>query len=308
MKRGCRIVFAEGEDERILKASEIIVKKGIARVILLGDIDKILSKLKRLKLRFNVSIINPKTATEKDFYMQKLYELRRKKGMKTKEAARIVENPNYFACMMLYSGDCDAVLSGAVYSTPEMLKPAFQIIRTKRGINRASGAVFLTLKNKTYLFADVSVQENPGAEELAEIAKLSAKTFERITGKKAKIAMLSYHTRSYKGKVSEYFEKVRKAAEIAKKSGLKVDGEIQLDAAIDKRVASRKNIKFIGANVMIFPNLDAGNIGYKIVKHLANAKMTGVIIQGLDKPVNDLSKGCSVEDIINLAGATAKQI
>jgi phosphate acetyltransferase len=307
VKSDYRIVFVEGEDERILQASSIISKQRIARIILLGNIDKIISKIQSLKLRFNVSIIDPKTAVEKEFYAQKLYGLRRKKGLKIKDAEKLVNNPNYFACMMLYCGDCDAVLSGAVYSTPEMLRPAFQIIKPEKNVKKASGAILLKVKEKEYLFADCSVQENPGAEDLAEIAKLSAKSFEKIIGKKSRIAMLSYHTRSPGGN-SEFFGKVRKAAEIAKKSGLNVEGEIQLDAAIDKRTALRKNVKFIDANVLIFPNLDAGNIGYKLVKILASAKMTGVIIQGLSKPVNNLSRGCSADDIVNLAEATVKQL
>jgi phosphate acetyltransferase len=327
--KAARIVFPEGEDERILKAASVIAKRGIAKVILLGDIDTILKKIEKLRLKFNVStkksnkdfrapknayprhcifsVINPETATEREIYKQKLYELRRKKGMSVLEARKLINDANYFACMMLYMDDCDAVLSGAVYSTPEMLRPAFQIIKTKKGIKKASGAILLKVKGKDYLFADCSVQENPSADELAEIAQLSSKTFQTITGKKARIAMLSYHTRSSKGKVSEYFRKVRKAAAIAKRKGLDVEGEIQLDAAIEKKTALRKHIRFIDANVLIFPNLDAGNIGYKLVKIFADAKMTGVIIQGLRKPVNDLSRGCSVEDIVNLAAVTAKQ-
>jgi len=305
MRKRERLVFPEGEDERILKAASVIARKKIANVVLLGDIDRILSKLEKLKLRFNVSIINPLTATEKDAYAQKLYEMRRKKGLTVQETIKLIKNPNYFACMMLLFGDCDAVLSGAVYSTPQMLRPAFQIIKTKEGVKKASGAILTKLKGKTYLFADVSVQEEPNPEELAEVAKLSARTFEKLTGKKARIAMLSYSTHSAIGKSEE---NVRKAAAIAKKYHLNVEGEIQLDAALVKEVALRKHVRFIDANVLIFPDLNAGNIGYKLVKIFAGAKIRGVIIQGLKKPVNDLSKGCNAEDIVNLALITVKQI
>jgi phosphate acetyltransferase len=300
-----RIVFPEGENERILKAASIIVKKKIARVILLGNIEKILEKIEKLKLRFNVSIINPETATEREIYKQKLYEMRRKKGMSVADAMNLINDRNYFACMMLHENDCDAVLSGSVFSTPEMLKPAFQIIKTAKEIGRASGAILLKAKGKEYLFADCSVQENPNAQELAEIAQLSARTFKSLTGKKARIAMLSYHTRSSVG-ISENYAKMRKATDIARKKGLNAEGEIQLDAAIEKETSLRKKIKFIDANVLIFPDLSSGNIGYKLVKILAKAKMTGVIIQGLKKPVNNLSRGCSIEDIIELARATVK--
>jgi len=318
-----RVVFPEGDDERVLRAASVIVRKNIAKVILLGDIDKILGKMEKLKLRFNVSIINPETATEKDVYAQTLYELRRKKGLTVSETIRLIKNPNYFACMMLHEGDCDAVLSGSVYSTAEMLRPAFQIIKTGKNVKRASGAILLKIKSKDYLFADCSVQENPDENELAEIALLSSKTFEKLTGKKARIAMLSYHTRSLTSKRfaqsaskrfaqspgnSEFFIKMRKATDIAKRYHLKVEGEIQLDAAIEKETSLRKKSRFIDANVLIFPDLDAGNIGYKLVKIFADAKMTGVIIQGLKKPVNNMSRGCSVNDIVELTKATIKQI
>ncbi|MEM2956270.1 MAG: phosphate acyltransferase [Candidatus Pacearchaeota archaeon] len=302
-----KIVFPEGEDERILKASAIIVKKKIAKVILLGDIKKILEKFEKLKLRFNVSIINPETAIEKEIYIQKLYELRRRKGLSIKEARKLILDRNYFACMMLHEGKCDAVLSGAVFSTPEILIPAFRIIKTKKNVKKASGAVLMKIKNKYYLFADVSVQERPTATELAEIAILSARTFEKMVGKRARVAMLSYHTYSKRKDNITFFNDVRKATNIARKKGLNVIGEVQLDAALNKETALRKHIPFIDANVLIFPNLDAGNIGYKIAKIFSNAEMTGVIIQGLKKPVNDLSRGCDIKDIVRLAIATIKQ-
>jgi len=307
IKRGkmLRIVFPEGEDERILKAASVIAKEKIAKVILLGNIDKILSKLERLRLKFNVSVINPSTATEKDVYMQKLYEIRRKKGLTPAGARKLIEDKNYFACMMLLLGECDAVLSGAVFSTPQMLRPAFQIIKTEKGVGKASGAVLTKLKGKNYLFADVGVQEEPNPQELAEIAKLSARTFERLTGEKARVAMLSYSTHSAKGKSQDI---VRKATSIARRYKLNVEGEIQLDAALIKEVAKRKHVRFIDANVLIFPDLNAGNIGYKLVKIFANAEIIGVIIQGLKKPVNDLSKGCNVKDIVNLAKVTIIQL
>ena len=302
-----RIVFAEGDDERILKAASIIVRNNIAEVILLGDIDKILGKLGRLKLKFNVSVINPKSANKKHEYAKKFYELRKNKGIDFRKADKIIEDPNYFACMMLHENACDAALSGAVYSTPEILKPAFQIIKTRKNVRKASGAIMLKIKGRNYLFADCSVQENPDSADLAEIARLSAKTFKKLTGENARVAMLSYHTLSKWGN-SEFFEKSRKAAAIVRKAGISAFGEIQLDAALLKNVAKRKNVKFIDANVLIFSNLDAGNIGYKLAWIFANPEMTGVIIQGLSKPVNDMSRGASIDEIVRLAKATVKQI
>jgi len=301
-----RLVFPEGEDERILKACSIIAKQKIAKIILLGDIDKILGKIEKLKLNFNASIINPEHSENFSFYAEELVRIRKKHNLSYKNACKLVQNPEYFACMMLHGGDCDAVISGAVVGTPNFLRPAFQIIKTKKGISRASAAVFMILKNKTLLFSDISVQINPNAQELAEIAMLSAKTFEKFIKKRAKVAMLSFSTHD---RNNEYAEKMRKGAEIAKRKnpGLIIDGEVQVDAALVPEVSKRKKSMLEGeANVLIFPDLNSGNISYKLVERLAGAKAACMIIQGLQKPIVLLSRGCSIQDIIGASKLAVK--
>jgi len=301
-----RIVFSEGADERILNAASIISKQRIAKVILLGDIDKILGKIDKMSLDFNVSIIDPKKSENFLSYAEELIKLRKKHKLSFKDACRLLQNPEYFACMMLHSGDCDSVLSGAVVGTPEFLRAAFQIIKPKKGISKASAAVFIKLKDKNFLFSDISAQINPNAEELAEIAMLSAGTFEKFMKKKAKVAMLSFSTHD---KNNEFADKMRKAAAIAKRKNprLIIDGEVQVDAALVKEVSERKGSILNGeANVLIFPDINSGNISYKLVERLANAQATGMLIQGLKKSINVLSRGCNVKDIVDLARLAVK--
>jgi len=296
-----RLVFSEGEDERIIKAASMIAKQKIAKVFLLGDIERIIERIRKMGLDFNVSIIDPKHSENFLVYAEELVKIRKKHNLSYKDSCKLLQNPEYFACMMVHSGDCDVVLSGAAVGTPQFLRPLFQIIKTEKGISRASASVLMQLKNKTMLFSDISAQINPNAGELAEIAVLSSKTFEKFTGKKAKVAMLSFSTHDQN---NEYADKMRKAAEMAKRKNSKliIDGEVQVDAALVRGVSERKGSILKGeANVLIFPDLNSGNISYKLVERLAGAKATGMFVQGLSKQAIVLSRGCSVQDILDIA-------
>ncbi len=308
-KKPKKVIFPEGEDGRILKGAEMITRQRIAKVILLGNVKRILSKAKKLRLKLkDVEIINPSESKKLKFYAKKLYNLRKKKGLSFNQALDLVKRPIYFGTMLLKLEEADALISGAVHPTAHTLLPAFQIIKNK---GKASGAMLMLINNKEYLFADCAVQADPSSKELAEIAINSAKTFESLIGKKPRVAMLSYSTKGSAKGLS--VNKVRKAIKLVKKKNKKliIDGELQLDAAIVPWIGKKKNPRGIikgDANVLIFPNLDAGNIGYKLVERFCKAKAIGPIIQGLAKPVNDLSRGCSVEDVVNLTKISLMQI
>ncbi len=308
-KRVKKIVFPEGEDERILKATDITSKKKLAKIVLLGNIKNIFKKANKLGLRLKgVEIIGNLRSNEIKKYAKELYKLRKRKGLSFSKAQQLVKKSIYFATIMLKLGEADILIAGAEHTTKDILIPAFQIIKNKC---KASGAMLMLINNKKYLFADCAVQANPDSKDLAEIALLSAKTFKRLTGKKAKVAMLSYSTKGSAKGLS--VDEVRKAVQIAKRKNKKliIDGELQLDAAIVPWIAKKKNPKGIikgDANVLIFPNLDSANIGYKLVERFCKAKAIGPIIQGLDKPVCDLSRGCSVEDIVNLVRFLVKDV
>lgn len=305
MKRGEKtIVLAEGEDERVLRAADFISKKRISRVIVLGDIKKILEKMQKLKVGLTFSLIDPARSEKLAEYSNLLYRIRKSKGMTCSEASLLAKETNHFACLMLRNGDCDAVITGAVSKTTEVLRTAFQVIKKARGIKSCSAGVLIVLKNKKLFFSDISVQPFPDAHELAEIAALSSKTFYSVTKIKPKVAFLSYSTHG--SSKSKDIDRIRKAYKIfkSKNPGITADGEIQVDAALVKSVAERKKSSIKGdANVLIFPNLDAANEGYKLVERLAGAKAIGMFLQGLDKPLSKLSKGCSTGDIISLAEA-----
>jgi phosphate acetyltransferase len=311
-----KIIFPEDEDKRIIEAVCIIAKKNIAVPVLIGKRSeiskKIASALSRLKmppsLLGKIRIID---FSEIDYsrYANGLYEIRKEKGLTLPEARKLLEDKMYLATMMLKLGEADGVISGASHPTPHTLRPAFQIIKTKQGISLASGCFIITHEMGTFIFADCGVNENPNASELSEIA-MSAAELAKIIGISPRIAMLSFSTAgSAKG---ESVEKVRTAAELVRKKmpSLAVEGEIQLDAAI---VPGVSNLKFPdsrvpgNANILIFPNLDAGNIGYKLAQRFGNAEAIGPVIIGLNKPVNDLSRGCSVQDIVGIAIITAVQ-
>ncbi len=304
-----KIVFPEAFDERILKASETILKQEIAKVILLGNPKDILRKIDELKLNLKgVEIIDHLKSEKFDLYAEKLFELRKNKGISLDGAKKILKNELYFGTMMLYNNDADGLVCGASHTTSDTIRAAFKIIKTKKDIKKVSGAMLMVKENKVLLFADCAVIPDPSSEELAEIAMLSIKTFENLFNKKAKAGMLSYSTIG-SGKGGDV-ERVREAVKIAKKSGLNVVGEIQADAALIENVCERKCPEINcreKINVLVFPSLNAGNISYKLVERLGNVRAIGPILQGLKKPMNDLSRGCSVQDIVDLTAITVVQ-
>ncbi len=303
-----RIVLAEGEDSRILKATEIILSKKIARITLLGDEAKIKAKAKKLNLYIkDAKIIDPKTFSAKDVYAHYLYNIRKRKGMTLEEAKQKIQDNNYLGTMLVNEGDADGMVSGAVSHSADVLRPALQIIKTKKGINTASSFFLMCGEKRQFLFADCAIVINPTASELAEIAICTAESAKNFN-LNPKVAMLSFSTKG-SGK-SEEVEKVKKAVVLAKnkKPDLMIEGEMQVDAAIVPEIAKLKcpKCKIQGdANILIFPDLNSGNIGYKLVQRFAGTEAIGPIIQGLKKPINDLSRGCSVEDIVNVVAITA---
>jgi phosphate acetyltransferase len=304
-----RIVFPESTEPRTLKACDIIIKEGIAKPIFVGYPDQIKAKIKELGLMHleSVPVWNPANFADYNKYAEELYSLRKDKGMTLVEAHQTLQDFSYFATMMVHMGDADGLVSGAIHSTGDTVKPALQIIKTKDKYHKVSGLFLMLLENKTYLFADCAVTINPTAEELAMIAMDSVKTSRKF-GIEPKVAMLSFST---KGSAKhEFVDKVVKATEIVQKlePNLIIDGEMQVDAAIVPEVGT---IKCPGcllkgdANVLIFPDLQSGNIAYKLVERLAKAQAVGPILQGLNKPVNDLSRGCSIQDIVDVTAITA---
>lgn len=309
-----KIVLPETMDERILDATRIIVEEDIAEIILLGNKESILKTHPTLT---NVEIIDPLTSELTKEFAQKLYELRKEKGMTLEEANRLLtEDFMYFACMLVKENMADGIVSGACHSTANTLRPALQIIKTKKDAKLVSTFFLMEIpnceykENGIYVFADCGLVQSPTSEELASIAIDSAKSFESLTGKKPYVAMLSHST---KGSAKHAdVDKVTRATKIAQQSSpeICIDGELQLDAAIVPSVAKLKaeDSKVAGkANVLIFPDLDAGNIGYKLVQRFAHADAYGPVTQGMASPVNDLSRGCSVTDIIGTVAITAVQ-
>ena len=309
-----KIVLPETMDERVLKAAEIILQEKIAHLILLGNREEILKNHPDLA---QVEVIDPLTSTLTKEFQEKLYDLRKEKGMTLEEAGRLLkEDFMYFACMLVKEGFADGVVSGACHSTANTLRPALQIIKTKKDAKIVSTFFLMEIpncdyqENGLYLFADCGLMQNPTSEELASIAIDSAKSFETLTGETAYVAMLSHST---KGSAKHNdVDKVVMATQLAKKENpdLFIDGELQLDAAIVPSVAElkAKDSKVAGkANVLIFPDLDAGNIGYKLVQRFAHADAYGPVTQGMAFPVNDLSRGCLVNDIVGTVAITAVQ-
>lgn len=313
------IVLPESEDRRVLEAAEKITKEGFAKVILLGDERRINEDALKYELNLNgVDIINPKTSSKIKEYSERLYELRKTKGMTLDEAEKIVLNPVYFGMMMLKdeSFKADGLVSGACHSTADTLRPALQILKTAPGTKLVSAFFVMCVpdceygENGIFIFGDCGLNPNPTAEELSEIAISSAESFKQLVQKEPKVAMLSYST--YGSAKSDLTQKVIEATKLAKEKNkeLLLDGELQLDSAIVPEVAKSKapESKLNGkANVLIFPDLDAGNIGYKLVQRLAKAEAYGPLCQGIAKPVNDLSRGCSVDDIVGVVAITAIQ-
>ncbi len=312
------IVLPEGEEDRNIKAADKVLQEGIAKIVLLGNPEIINKKASEFGLKNlqKAKIVDPKNHEKKQQYADLLYELRKNKGMTPEKALQTVEEPLFLGCLMIKAGDADGEVSGAIHATGDVLRPAFQIIKTKPGISIVSGIFVMIVKDKNYghegmfVFGDCGVNPNPNAQELAEIAITSAETAKNLLGCDPKIAMLSFST---KGSAKhEAVDKVVEATKIAKEKcpELKIDGELQADAAL---VASVGQLKSPGspvagqANVLIFPTLDAGNIAYKLVQRLAGAEAFGPILQGIAAPVNDLSRGCSAEDIVTTIAITCNQ-
>jgi phosphate acetyltransferase len=305
------ILLVEGEDERILKATDIVLKRGLCNITLLGNSQDIYHKSSLLGLDLSkVKIINPKESSFEDEFIEKLYQLRKNKGMIKSIAIELISRRNYFATMMLYCGYVDGIVSGATYTTRETIKPALEIIKTKKGVDLVSSVFFMLVNNRVLVYGDCAINPNPTAQELAQIAINSANIAKSI-GIEPKVAMLSYS--SGNSGIGEDVEKVRLATKIVKERepNLLIEGPIQYDSAIDKTVASKKmpHSKVAGeATVFIFPDLNTGNNTYKAVQRSANAIAIGPILVGLNKPVNDLSRGALVEDIINTIAITAIEV
>ncbi len=310
------IVLPETMDKRVLEATEKILNEGIANIILIGKKDEILENSKGLDIS-QATIIDPFTSSMTEDLIQELVEIRKNKGLTYDEARKLMlSDYAYFACMLVKTGHADGVVSGACHSTANTLRPALQIIKTKPGTMLVSAFFLMIVPNCQYgdngvfIFADSGLVQNPSSEELAAIAASSADSFELLVGDEPIVAMLSHST---KGSASHPdVDKVVKAVKIAKENypQYKIDGELQLDAAIVPKVAESKapGSNVAGrANVLIFPDLDAGNIGYKLVQRLAKAEAYGPVTQGIAAPVNDLSRGCSVDDIVGVVAITAVQ-
>lgn len=312
-----RIVLPEGNEERTIVATEEIYKQGYAHPILVGNREEILNKATALNADLTgVEIIDPETSENLSKYIEAFYELRKNKGMTMSKAEKIVRDPLYFGTMMVKLGDADGMVSGAVHTTGDLLRPGLQIIKTAPGVSVVSSFFIMMVPDSVYgeegmlLFSDCAVNPNPNEDQLAAIAIATAETAKNLCKVEPRVAMLSFSTMGSAD--HDLVSKVRTATEKAKelRPDLLIDGEMQLDAAIVESVASQKapNSKVAGkANVLVFPDLQAGNIGYKLVQRFAKAEAIGPICQGFAKPINDLSRGCSSEDIVKVVAITAVQ-
>lgn len=312
------IVLPESEDRRTLDAADRILREGFAKLILLGNEEKIKADAAALGDKLEgARIVDPKTSEKLESYVETLTELRKKKGMSEEEARKLLTESNtYFGMMMVKMGDADGLVSGACHSTADTLRPALQILKTKPGTKLVSAFFVMNVpdcpygENGSFVFSDCGLNQNPTSEELAAIAEASADSFRFLIGKEPKVAMLSYST---KGSAKhDDVTKVQEAVRIAKEERpeLALDGELQLDAALVPAVAALKapSSEVAGhANTLIFPNLDAGNIGYKLVQRLGKAEAYGPMTQGIARPVNDLSRGCSADDIVGVVAITSVQ-
>ena len=305
-----RIVLAEGTEERILRATDILLRRGVADITLLGDVDEIRTKASTLGLDLEkATLIDPVNSPKFDEYANTYYELRKKKGITPEQARDTMADSTYYATMMVKQDDADGMVSGAVNTTAHTIRPAFEFVKTKPGFSVVSSVFLMCLKDRVLVFGDCAVNPNPTAQQLAEIAIASAHTAE-VFGIEPRVAMLSYSTGT-SGKGADV-DIVVEATKIAKEMapGLALEGPLQYDAAIDPSVAKTKmpDSKVAGkATVFIFPDLNTGNNTYKAVQRAAGAVAIGPVLQGLNKPVNDLSRGCTVPDIVNTVAITAVQ-
>jgi len=314
-----RIVLPEAPEERTLRAADTILGEGFAQIILIGNPDEINEAAKGFGLE-NISkaiIVDPQNYEKTEEYVEMMVEIRKKKGLTKEEARELIKNPLYLSVMMIKAGDADGEVAGANNATGDVLRPAFQYVKTVPGVSVVSGAFVMGLQTEEYgenglmIFADCAVHPDPTAHELAEIAVATGRTTQALLGIEPRIAMLSFST---KGSAKhEVVDKVTEATKIAQEMApdLKIDGELQVDAAIVPAIGSKKapGSDIAGnANVFVFPDLQSGNIGYKLVQRLAGAEAIGPILQGMAAPINDLSRGCSVSDIVNLVAITANQV
>lgn len=312
------ILLVETGDLRVLKAAAYLAKEGIVKPVLLGDPAEIKQLAQENDLDLSAAKLISMEPAKQEEFAKDYYELRKHKGLSKEEAKKAMQEPIYYGASMLNKGYVDGLVAGAVYSTAAVLSPALRIVRTREDVDLVSTFTLMDLADKDLdlvsgdilAFADCSMVENPTAEQLSEIALSTAKSFEALCGVEAKVAMLSYSTKGSAKSAST--EKVRKATKLSqeKNKDLLIDGEMQADAALDKDIAARKldSSKVAGqANVLIFPDINAANISYKLVQMLAKTNAYGPITQGLRKPINDVSRGASVEDIIGVVALTAVQ-
>jgi phosphate acetyltransferase len=310
-----RIVLPEASDRRVVEAAAIILKDKIADIVLLGNREEVMKVSQGLDIS-QATIIDPVLDARFDDYVNTFYELRKAKGMTIEKARETIADVNYFGVMMVKKGHADGMVSGAIHSTADTLRPSLQILKTAPGTKIVSAFFMMVVPdcaygdNGTFLFADSGLVMNPDADELSEIAISSAKSFEQLAGKEAIVAMLSFS--SYGSAKDPLVDKVIEATRLAKEKapGIKLDGELQLDAAIVPEIGRLKapaSTVAGKANTLVFPDLSAGNIGYKLVQRLAKAEAYGPITQGLAKPVNDLSRGCSAQDIVGVVAITSVQ-
>ena len=313
-----RIVLPESMEERTLTAANSLIGDGVAEIVLIGNAIEIKEKAKSLNLTniAKATIVDPTEHDKRDEYINLLIELRKHKGMTAEKAEQLVEDPLYLSCLMIKNGDADGEIAGAENTTGNVLRPALQIIKTQPGIRVVSGAFLMFTQlpelgeDGVLLLADCAVMPNPDATELAQIAVSSAQTWSALMKDEPRVAMLSFSTKG--SAQNEMVDKVVEATKIAKEidANLLIDGELQADAAIVPSVSNSKapgSVLEGKANVLVFPSLEAGNIAYILVQRLGNAEAIGPILQGMAAPVNDLSRGCSVEDIYRMVAVTANQ-
>ena len=317
-KHNMRIVLPEGTEERNIKAADEALTEGLAQIILIGNPEEIkaLASKYGLKNISKASVVDPKNHPMKEKYINLMLELRKSKGLTPEEASRLIEDPHNLGVLMIKNGDADGEVSGADHATGDVLRPAFQYVKTAPGISVVSGAFIMILKDKEFgsdgviVFADGAVHPDPTDKELAEIAVATARTAKTIVGMEPKVALLSFST---KGSAKHpMVDKVVNATKMAKEMApeFNFDGELQADAALIPEIGKKKapgSIIAGEANVLVFPDLQSGNIAYKLVQRLAHAEAIGPVLQGMAAPINDLSRGCSVSDIVSLIAITANQ-